>query len=206
VSVRTALVVLVLALASAAAVACDEDTSPDTSPGPGGAGAGGVGGAGPDCQSYCAEVTSACAAPDQQYLDPATCEAVCASWDEGEPGAEDGDSLACRATHASAAATDAAAECPLAGPYGGGACGDDNCAAFCALVLEICTGEHMQYAGEADCMADCTALPDASDPFHFDPNASGDTFACRARSLMDATTGDPEIPCALAGKLAFPCQ
>lgn len=127
------------------------------------AGTGGTdgGGAAPTCADYCAAVTQNCRAQDEQYESSAACLATCAAFVPGALADRMGNTLGCRAYHAGAAATNPTVHCPHAGPGGGGVCGT-NCDSFCALALAICSGPNQIYTSTADCMTECSIVPDTT--------------------------------------------
>ena len=68
------------------------------------------------CSDYCALLAKSCTGKLEQYTD-IDCEGVCnenSKWNAGTPGDKTGNTLACRVTHAKAAATDQAANCVVA--------------------------------------------------------------------------------------------
>ena len=78
----------------------------------------------PTCGTYCRDVMGACTGALARYTSAQDCDDQCnaSPWEAGKPGDVSGDTLACRATWASKAATDPATACPNAG-YGSRACG-----------------------------------------------------------------------------------
>lgn len=109
-----------------------------------------------DCTAYCTAIGTTCTGFGQQYLDDATCKAMCAKLTVGTAGATSGNTLACRIYHlglASQSASNAATHCPHAGPYGFGACGPES-DDFCALYQAQCGTW-----GDPDCGAAANALP-----------------------------------------------
>lgn len=197
--------------ATAAATTGPGPTSSTTS-GPGGTGGattgpGGAGGSGgaSACGDYCGRNLANCDMANAQYPDPQTCEAVCAHFSPGTAGEMSGDTLACRGYHTDQAANDPAGSCPAAGPYGGGTCGTTQCEAFCNLIQAICTGPNEQYGNEAQCLAACVTLPDATTSFTLDTSATGDTLACRGYHLQAAAL-DAGLHCPHAGGQQQPCM
>jgi hypothetical protein len=89
---------------------------------------------GPLCGEYCDAVTQYCSGPFQVYANPVQCLSLCGAMLEGEPGADRGDTVHCRLTHARSARDTAEPEshCPQAGR--GGAAGVEDapsCATNC---------------------------------------------------------------------------
>lgn len=136
------------------------------------------------CQSYCTGIMQVCAGNDKQYLDNATCLAMCAKLSVGDAGASMGNSLACRVYHlgvASQNAQQASAHCPHAGPYGYGQCGTE-CEDFCLLYDSQCGQGTFGGGG-------CTqACPNITNPNNLTTflNASGNTLDCREYHLENA--------------------
>ena len=75
-------------------------------------------------------------------------------WPAGTAGAASGNSLACRAYHATNAASDPGTHCPHAGPTGGSVCGS-LCENYCDLAMSNCTGDDALYNDNASCMTAC---------------------------------------------------
>lgn len=71
----------------------------------------------------------------------------------------------------------------------------EQCAAYCATVMESCTGEHQVYATVATCHGVC-ALLEAGDPLE----PVGNTVACRAHQAeLAGRTGEVGVHCPPAG-------
>ncbi len=92
-----------------------------------------------NCPYYCTNIMSVCTGANQQFLNDATCLAMCASiGNDAGPGQTSGGSLSCHVNHlalAAASPANAAIHCPHAGPYGYGTCGticDDFCKEYFA--------------------------------------------------------------------------
>lgn len=107
------------------------------------------------CATYCSEIAKSCSGANAQYRDTTECLSACALL---EPGTEqDGalDTVGCRLRKARAA-TDLAA-CVVAGPFGGGVCGD-RCDAFCTIVDKNCSKTTAPpYDSRASCIETCDA-------------------------------------------------
>lgn len=141
-----------LAVALAAA-ACSDAGGPEAEP----ADAAVPSAPGATCQTYCAQVQSACTGPHALYLDEATCLATCAAFPStGQPDDASGDTLQCRAFHAGAAASDPAAHCPHASLSGGGVCGG-WCDVYCRMMNTSCADRGFGDVGT--CLATCAAMP-----------------------------------------------
>ncbi|MCA9540581.1 MAG: hypothetical protein KC620_16890, partial [Myxococcales bacterium] len=78
------------------------------------------------CDAYCDQLEAHCVGNNAQYPSRQACRAGCIELSrDGDFNAVDGDSVQCRAYHASfPAASDAALHCPHAGYDGGGVCVD----------------------------------------------------------------------------------
>lgn len=150
---------------------------------------------GPSCEAYCKDVVSTCTGEDTQYGSPEECIWVCERLAPGSLGDKDGDTVACRAYHASTnAKTDTRTWCAAAGPFGGGVCGD-RCGAFCGLALAVCTSAGgdggAPWSSEPDCVTACASfayLDGGTDGGGEGSNGatSGDTLNCRLRVLRAA--------------------
>lgn len=137
----------------------------------------------PTCASYCATVMANCTGANKQYPNEAACLGSCSALPQGATGATSGNSLSCRAYHASAAPTDAALHCPHAGPAGDGACGG-NCESFCTIAVAKCSSN---FADVNACTTACNGF--AMNTVHYtDATTSGDSFACRMYHLSVAAT------------------
>ena len=143
------------------------------------------------CSKYCAAVMKACRDEQAQYTTPEECLAFCMSLDLGDAGDTKSPSVACRAYYAtSPAAIDPAKNCVVAGPYGGGVCGD-RCTAYCEVALAVCPpdgGAAAPFASFPDCRDACQAFAfkdGGADGGGESPTtpASGDTLNCREYQL-----------------------
>jgi hypothetical protein len=141
--------------------------------------------AAPTCASYCTAIQANCTAANLQFGTPADCMASCATWMQGMTGATSGNTLACRAYHADAAAASPGVHCRHAGPGGDDACGS-NCEGFCTLVQGACTGGNEQYADVGACMTECAMF--ATAPPYSANETNGDSFACRLYHATAAST------------------
>lgn len=131
-----------------------------------------------NCNAYCTSIMQVCTAGNAQYLDMATCTAMCGKLTVGDAGAMTGNTLACRAYHLSVAAQMgmAAMHCPHAGPYGFGGCGSE-CENFCALYAAQCGN----WGG--NCANGCPNLANPDGGFL---NGTGNTLDCREYHLENA--------------------
>ncbi|CAN5313698.1 hypothetical protein BH09MYX1_BH09MYX1_15440 [soil metagenome] len=138
-----------------------------------------------NCANYCALVQATCApnGPNGQYVDQATCEAMCAKFPAGDAGATSGNSFACRAYHVSVAAQNAGnatIHCPHAGPYGFGGCGSET-ENFCKLYTGFCTTD-VSYG--LNCPTNFAAVNDTTDGGSFLPGTG--PRDCREYHLENA--------------------
>jgi hypothetical protein len=150
------------------------------------------GGGGPtaDCTTYCTLLAKNCTGSNLEYIDDATCKAICTTFDPGKPGDNTGDSLTCRIFHAQAAALDPSFNCQQAGPLAGGGCADP-CSAFCLRDDILCAGitPPPYEGGVPECKAACAKYTYLSGDLLF---PSGDTLNCRLYELELAY--DPANP------------
>jgi hypothetical protein len=141
----------------------------------------------PTCEAYCDSVMSACAGNEAVYVSQSVCLAVCARFEPGEAAEPTGNTLACRALHATLAEHDPARECSAAGPGGGDRCGSD-CEAYCALFSRICPELAAEQASVADCRASCAGLVDQPN-LDLTRDHGGDTVECRLVHVSAASVG-----------------
>ena len=140
-----------------------------------------TGGAGLDCDSYCAAIATNCTGAETQYSALANCMATCATFPPGTAADMGGNTLGCRSYHAGAALADPTTHCVHAGPGGAGVCGG-NCESFCLSAAQICP----------DAWPDTNACETACATFSPDEkydatDVSGNTFACRLYHLTAAS-------------------
>jgi len=147
---------------------------------------------GSDCDSYCLLLDRACSFTFDD------CPEKCAAF--ATPGAYhssilDGDTLWCRLTHVSAAASSPDLHCDHTGVLPTASCVDDatsepSCEDYCRVVNVACTDELAVYESDAQCLAVCEALP---------PGTIGDraenTVGCRKYHAHAALIG-PADHCA----------
>ncbi len=151
------------------------------------------------CDEYCASIMASCTDELAQYRDLATCLASCALFPAGEPGADSGDSLACRVTHAALAVDEADPHCRHAGPSGGGVCGAP-CDAYCDLMQGVCE----LYSDDAECMETCAGFPEVGMYSSAPGHGRGDSVECRILHATLAT--EDTVHCGTAGPDSTPCQ
>jgi hypothetical protein len=145
----------------------------------------------PTCDEYCDLIMDNCVESTAQYPDLASCVAACPSFATGELEDKAGNTIGCRIYHSGLAAKEPEAHCPHAGPGGAGTCGM-NCEGFCAIAVDVCTGDNEVFASRTACEDECETFADTET---FDQSdTSGDTFACRLYHLTVAAT-NPETHC-----------
>jgi hypothetical protein len=154
------------------------------------------------CAAYCATIEANCTTANDQFSTAADCMASCATWEQGALGAQDGNSLECRAYHATAAGASPAIHCRHAGPGGDGACGM-NCEGFCTLVLGVCTAGNEVYADLNECMTACAGFE--PNPPYSAAETAGDTFACRLYHATVAST-NPGLHCDHTAEISATCN
>ncbi len=115
----------------------------------------------PLCERYCAAVAMYCKDDYAQYTDLQTCLDVCELFPSGEEDDAKVNTVHCRLRQANLARLEPFTHCPMAGPGGHGECGT-NCEGFCDIMMAVCTEETADhyYASRADCLQDCSSLPD----------------------------------------------
>jgi hypothetical protein len=147
------------------------DTSNDTTTGPT-----------VTCSDLCDSLVAFCLAGDLQYDSKASCVSACTGTPIGTYG-DMADSVGCRLYYANHARSGPTPACEIAGPFGGGTCGD-RCTEYCRVLAATCTGANQVYATTAACMAECGSS------YKFDPDAgfeyttSGNTLNCREGALL----------------------
>ncbi len=140
--------------------------------------------AGATCEDYCTRLQSNCAGANAQYTSRDQCIASCASYPQGAPDDQSGNSLECRNYHAGAALGAPGTHCVHAGPGGAGQCGS-NCEGFCQLVMATCTDALEVYGSVTACLTACGGFDDTE---AFDvSDVAGDTLACRIYHATVAT-------------------
>ncbi|MCB9729433.1 MAG: hypothetical protein H6744_01720 [Deltaproteobacteria bacterium] len=116
-----------------------------------------------DCATYCADITQACTAGNQQYADENTCNQYCTLYGKlplGTKGSQQSENtVACRTYHASLAAkSDPGTHCKHAGPTGDRTCGS-LCENYCHLAMTNCSGQYALYPDLDACMDACNGFP-----------------------------------------------
>jgi hypothetical protein len=142
------------------------------------------------CTEYCDLVMAGCEGENAVYYRHDACMAVCRTMDIGDlDEAGMTDTLACRLFHADFVDTDPA-ECVVAGPSGGGVCGDE-CETYCKFYERVC---HPQGSlNPPACVEKCRGLR-AARTFDVEAQGSGDTLECRIIHTCNATQ-NPDVHC-----------
>lgn len=158
------------------------------------------------CDAYCTANIATCVGNDVQYIDKATCVAMCANMAAGAANDASGDSVACRTTHTNLAVGNTATHCPHGGAYGGATCGTTRCANFCKLALAKCpTGAGGPFADEAACLAACPGFAFDAPPAKIIDATLTKKFNCVAYHL-EAAYLDPVTHCGHITTAAGPCS
>jgi hypothetical protein len=166
----------------------------------------------PTCEKYCEIVMQNCTDDHAQYASADECAGACAALSLGDPRDRTDDTVACRQYHAgSPSRTDPAQFCPVAGPFGGGTCGD-RCTAFCGLALHACDGDGgapRPYPDAPACATACanymfTGAADGGGPTLDGPTA-GNTLDCRMFHARSAVL-DPGQHCAATAEQSAACK
>jgi len=89
--------------------------------------------------------------------------------------------------------SEAAFNCPRAGPGGGGKCGT-NCASYCSLIMAVCPDQGKLFT---DCENQCAAFRTVG-TFDVVANHEGDTLECRLVHVSSATV-EPDTHCSHTG-------
>lgn len=162
------------------------------------------------CNEYCMTINSNCTGDRAQYSDDNSCAGICAHFEPGYAGQTSGDTLGCRAYHASEPSKqDPVTHCPHAGPLGGFVCSASDCSAFCALAMAVCGGQAQPpYPDEGTCEMYCATYVDTTKVPYNATVTSGDSLACRMYHLTVAASGPDvaQIHCPHVGPKSDPCQ
>jgi hypothetical protein len=146
------------------------------------------------CNQYCTLMQQNCGDPQHmQYTSFDVCMKICPMFEPGIAGADEGNTLACRITHAGRAKSiDPNVHCPHAGPLGLGHCGD-TCEGFCLVDVTVCGTK--AYGSEQACLDQCKAKSSTSYSYvqgtGINELQSGNTINCRLYHLESAV--DPEF-------------
>lgn len=147
------------------------------------------GGTNAACTAYCTAIMTNCTGANAQYPSMAICQSTCSRFAPGTAADMAGNTLGCRAYHATAAAT-GVVHCPHAGPSGDGICGA-NCEGFCSVAATACP---TAFATTAACMTACAGFTGVAGHYTSMGSTSGNTFNCREYHLT-AATADPATHC-----------
>ena len=152
------------------------------------------------CHNYCSLALKNCPG---SYADAGECADACDQFDqEGEAGADSGDSVQCRLTYALLAgkATGAQAlHCAAAAAISDGTCGGlepPDCDTYCSVVGSFCVGPNVQFADEAQCLSLCAQWPAGTLK-----DTNGNTIGCRQNFAQLVSDGAllPGVGCNTAG-------
>jgi hypothetical protein len=132
----------------------------------------------PNCSTYCDAIATACTGANAQYENDMACQMYClmsVTWDPGNLGQSDVNTIGCREHHALLAEDgDAATNCAYASPSGGDQCGT-WCENYCQIAMSNCTGGNQLYNNESACLTSCESFDASGDA----GDTSGDTLQCR---------------------------
>lgn len=198
---RTAIALVV----AAAAIGCSSSSSSGGTTPPADTGPAGETGGALSCNTYCALIAKNCTGDHAQYVDDATCMAMCAKFDVGTAADTSGDTLGCRTYHATAAGTDANTHCTHSGPYGGNTCGASRCDNLCKLDLALCpkSGTGL-YADQASCVTACKAAGDLATGKELDPGQPGKLNCIEYH--LEAAAKDSATHCGHITTASGPCK
>lgn len=129
--------------------------------------------------------TGNCTGGEAQYADMKSCVNSAATFAPGTAADMTGNTLGCRAYHATAAKDAPATHCVHAGPAGGGLtyCGD-TCEGFCDIAAATCKAE---WPDKAACMTSCMGLSSTIQNYNTS-FTSGNTVECRLYHATVAAT------------------
>jgi uncharacterized membrane protein YgcG len=151
--------------------------------------------AGLSCESYCQAVMANCTDAFAQYQSLDVCVATCALLPLGTEEDTTGNTIGCRARNAELAATtgELADHCPLAGPGGGGSCGE-RCENFCGMFTSVCTASAI--SEPSACLTFCDESRDNPAWTPLDPALldHDDSIQCRLWHLGNAAQA-PDVHC-----------
>lgn len=141
------------------------------------------------CDAYCDQMIAHCPGA---YADRQGCLDACGEIPADGPwNATDGNSVQCRAYHASFPAVgDPALHCPHAGLSGSNVCGD-TCEFYCDLMETNCDGS---YPDRATCLDACGTFESGTPG-----DIAGDTIECRVYHAAYPASIDPATHCPHAG-------
>ena len=171
-----------------------------------------------DRDYYCALVNRSCQGSDALYDTVEQCRAVSESFERGAPDDSDNDTLRCRIYHSYLSlGAEKAMHCRHAGPTGDGRCADPdapqegNCVSYCRLLSQGCPNAFAELEAGAPsppggCMAECTALADATAGafgtiaplYSVNADLPGGSLKCRTLHAVRAVQNPAECDAAIA--------
>lgn len=134
------------------------------------------------CDNLCDSIIAHCVAGDIEYTSKAACMSTCMGVPLGAY-ADMIDSVGCRQEQADEGRNMPTPQCEVAGPFGGGRCGD-RCASYCRVIATSCTGANVVYATTAACTAECGSAYKFDGDAGFEYTSSGNTLNCREKQLL----------------------
>lgn len=147
------------------------------------------------CRRYCGAVSENCTGINEAFPDPEACLDSCFTIIKaGTDGDTEGDSVNCRLTHALAAASQPAANCPLATVADNPVCKPTLCERYCTEAAQVCVGDNRLYDYESECLQACALFPTDGQ----EGDNAGNTVQCRLYHLGVAQI-DPAFHCPHAG-------
>ncbi len=160
------------------------------------------------CDNLCDSLIAHCNAGDVEYTSKAACMATCMGLTVGTYG-DNADTIGCRQERADEGRIHPTPQCEVAGPFGGGTCGD-RCVAYCRVVATNCTGANAVYASVAACMADCGTAYKFDTDAGFEYTDAGNTLNCREKQLLalvnDVGGGSAATICPLLKSSSTACH
>jgi len=141
------------------------------------------------CESYCGIFAKTCGS-QSSILNNAgsSCLTACSNLTNGALGDVAGNTVECRAYHASfPSVANATFHCPHASISGGGACGS-LCDTYCHFAINACTGTNQLYANLAACTTNCSAFSAAQMSAGSPGITDGDSLHCRIYHLSVAAS------------------
>ena len=150
---------------------------------------------GASCTTYCELMEANCSGA---YPSVDVCEKNCDLFPVRRLDAPDADdnTVDCRFKYANLAASDPGGPaCDAASLNGGGVCGDNPCAPYCALVMRNCTDENAVYASVAECLRVCSFMNGDGRFDDWDFQTEGDSVQCRSYHAGPPAAEAPTTHC-----------
>ncbi len=148
------------------------------------------------CQGYCDAIQASCTEEFQEYQTPEACLSTCEQLALGAAEDTTGNTVGCRMHNVQLAKDtgELVDYCPIAGPVGGGSCGD-RCDNFCALFVPNCAA-FSAATDTASCLTLCQSSPDNPvwDPRIPEEKDFDASIQCRIWHLANAVL-DPTLHC-----------